>query len=133
MNKLVSINPAIDGNAGGLVYFVYEDTKEYLKIGYSEKITERLRTIQNSNPRPLIVLGLVGGGFHFEQSLHQHFSEHRVRGEWFRCHSDIMEAFSNPLNLPVQDAIIELQYLDMGYPKNYNCPCVEVHTCGRKQ
>lgn len=67
------------------VYFIADDYAHAVKIGRSSSPAWRLHQLQTANPHPLRMLG------YFEESdtlseaiLHERFSDHHVRGEWFR-------------------------------------------------
>jgi len=55
----------------------------YIKIGLSRNVANRLRELQTSSPEPLHLVGTFAGGRRLERLLHQRFADHRVRGEWF--------------------------------------------------
>lgn len=75
-----------------MIYFIeasYAKTK-FIKIGYSANPKTRLRNLQSSCPLPLKLLGCRPGNEADEHSLHFQFRRHRVRGEWFRPHQDLL-------------------------------------------
>ena len=71
---------------GGVVYFIQRENGGDIKIGYTNDIERRLKTLQTGNADRLVVLGLIRGDQALEASLHRKFAIHRVRkdGEWFR-------------------------------------------------
>jgi len=58
---------------------------DFVKIGHSKDPQQRLKDHQTSSPYELwIVVQIpVPDGPNAEQALHEHFSDQRVRGEWF--------------------------------------------------
>jgi predicted DNA-binding transcriptional regulator AlpA len=58
---------------------------EYIKIGMSANVTDRLAAIQDWLPVKMTVHQIfVTEGRRLELDLHHRFSEYRLRGEWFR-------------------------------------------------
>jgi hypothetical protein len=54
-----------------------------VKIGVTADLAGRLKQLQASSPRPLVVLWCARGGREIEDSLHARFYAQRVHGEWF--------------------------------------------------
>lgn len=65
--------------------FVYaiSDGAGFAKIGFARDAAKRLTSIQNGNPRKLVVLGLRSGDRVTEADLHKRLSHARHAGEWF--------------------------------------------------
>lgn len=61
-----------------------------VKIGVSGKVKNRLRELQSGSPYKLHILAEVEGGYVAERRYHKRFSEHRLEGEWFAPHPDIL-------------------------------------------
>lgn len=66
-----------------VVYVIGSPGSSLVKIGKSQNIRARLRSIQNMSPAPLSVLWTTPGGRALETRLHDAFDEYRVHGEWF--------------------------------------------------
>ena len=49
----------------------------------------RKDSLQCANPRPLKLLAVVPDGSQ-EAEYHRRFAEHRIQGEWFEPHEDIL-------------------------------------------
>jgi hypothetical protein len=85
-----------------------------IKIGKSQGVTERLRTIQSMSPVPLKMIGYVVGYTMTERALHKRFADHRAHGEWFRSAPEISSWLEQNREKPV----IGLEHLrvdpDMG-------------------
>lgn len=71
------------------VYFVGGD-QGAIKIGFAKSPDDRLREIQVGSPIPLSILALVEGGPKLEKGYHRRFAAHRLHGEWFAPHPDIL-------------------------------------------
>ena len=64
------------------------DAFRYIKIGYSTDVKKRLSSLQTSNPRELILVGIIDNVDQcLEKEIHDYLEdlipECRVRGEWF--------------------------------------------------
>ena len=70
------------------VYFVSDG--HAIKIGYASNPKARMRAHQTSCPRRLRLMAVARGGMGLERLYHERFAEHRIRGEWFRIHDDIL-------------------------------------------
>jgi len=69
---------------------------EYVKFGMTADLDSRIRSMQTGCPLEIVVVGYVRGGSSLEAAVHQFFSPHRERGEWFSMHDsmrNILEAF----------------------------------------
>lgn len=53
-----------------------------VKIGIAQDVNQRLSTLRTGNPDKLSLLLKLNGNQ--EAELHGQFSEHRLRGEWFK-------------------------------------------------
>ena len=63
------------------VYFLsYGDA---VKIGYSNDIDKRVKSIRLMSPVPLTLIGVIPGGKDKEHELHMRFYHQRKHGEWF--------------------------------------------------
>lgn len=69
--------------ARGFVYFIRFDRTKRLKIGYTTKLGERLRTIENTNGERGSLCALLIGSTSLEAKAHNHFRRWRLKGEWF--------------------------------------------------
>lgn len=73
-----------------MIYFIKEYDK--VKIGFSEsKPKERLSQLQTGNAYELTMIFLMEGDRDDEVWLHELFSDHAIRGEWFRLDREIIE------------------------------------------
>ena len=67
-----------------VVYFIADETGEKVKIGITEDVQQRLRSLQMSSPTPLRLSGTIRGGRRVEAELHERFARIRLHGEWFK-------------------------------------------------
>lgn len=70
-------------------YFIGSD-KGPVKIGHSTNPMARLCAIQTGYPHKLRVLAVREGGVAVERAYHDLFAAHRLQGEWFERHPDIL-------------------------------------------
>lgn len=75
------------------VYFCRFD--DAVKIGFAKHVPSRLRAIQTTLPRKLVLLRQVDGGRAVERWLHQHYKARRLHGEWF-AYSECMLTIEPP-------------------------------------
>ena len=72
-----------------MVYFVKHT--EYVKIGFTNDIRNRLSQLQISCPVKLKLLGLIKGGEEDETILHKKFKHLSSNGEWFNCTQELCD------------------------------------------
>jgi hypothetical protein len=73
----------------GTVYFV-GPADGPIKIGYASRLEYRLKDLLTMNAYPLIVHATVEGQVSVERAYHKRFKAHRLHGEWFAPHPDIL-------------------------------------------
>lgn len=73
----------------GFVYFIRSGDGP-IKIGYSKNVQRRLKDLQTISPYPLSILATYPGCPSDERRFHRLFAEHRLEGEWFAPHEDIL-------------------------------------------
>jgi hypothetical protein len=71
------------------VYFITDG--HAIKIGFASCPQERIRTHQTSQPRRLRLMATAKGDHGLERLYHKRFAAHRIRGEWFELHDDILD------------------------------------------
>ena len=71
------------------IYFVQRGDG-LIKIGFSSDPRTRLQTLTGEHG-VLRSLLLVSGGRAEEREFHDRFSTHRVTGEWFRTHEEVLD------------------------------------------
>lgn len=64
------------------IYFVQSEDG-FIKIGCSQNVKSRFRTIQGDNHMKIKLIGKMKGGYDLEAKLHRKFKKFRKRGEWF--------------------------------------------------
>jgi hypothetical protein len=71
------------------VYFVGGDVGG-IKIGTAREPSRRLADLQCGSPVRLAILAVVSGTHELELEYHRRFAAHRLHGEWFERHPDIL-------------------------------------------
>ena len=64
----------------------------FVKIGRSDNVQDRVAALQTSSPRKVVLLGHVQGDH--EKKLHRLLAKYRVSGEWFSFHDDVRAALT---------------------------------------
>jgi hypothetical protein len=72
------------------VYAVRHVRTKRIKIGSSLMPITRLSQLQVANSEELELLGVCPGGLQAEEALHRRFARHRVRGEWYKPHKEVL-------------------------------------------
>lgn len=98
-----------------MAHFVYFITDgEFIKIGISKSIQERLLNLQTSNAKPLFLLRSIECdsskyASNLERALHKHFQESRLCGEWFRLNWQEIEPTLDSIKPFLSDQDRELE------------------------
>jgi hypothetical protein len=72
------------------LYFIQCGEAGPIKIGASSRPLNRLRDLQVANPAPLKLLAHIHTAPSEERRLHAELNAHRVRGEWFEPHPEVL-------------------------------------------
>lgn len=72
-----------------VVYFVQADCGP-IKIGTTGNIEWRLKTLEGQSPVPVKLLATTSGQRLDEYAYHARFAAHRLHGEWFSPHPDLL-------------------------------------------
>jgi len=79
-----------------MIYFVKCEKTNYVKIGYTDNLSSRLRAIQTHCPLKILLIGCIEGSKYEEQWWHKRWGGYRLRGEWFEAtpqlYNEIREA-----------------------------------------
>jgi hypothetical protein len=103
-----------------MVYLIVDEEEKFCKIGHSKDPQKRLQSLQSSSPCLLYLSYVIRGGKELERKLHDKFSHHRVRGEWYKCVSSIFNLFE------------ERGYLIMSTHLDYKDPNLEADKDGNE-
>ena len=73
----------------GALYFL-KDRHGAIKIGATTNFPKRLKELSYRMREALTVLCVVDGASNQERDYQKRFREHRIKGEWFHPHPDIL-------------------------------------------
>lgn len=77
-----------------MIYLISHND-QFLKIGYTNNIKNRLSQLQCSSPIKLKLLHLIDGDTSLESDIHNMFRHIGASGEWFKYDESIIDYFSN--------------------------------------
>lgn len=72
------------------IYLVLDARSSAVKIGIAVDVKRRLNSLQHANPNQLELVDWAPGTYALERFLHGWLSEHRIRGEWFTLHHEVL-------------------------------------------
>lgn len=78
-----------------VVYIIKPAGLDYVKIGVTRRICQRLYELQAGSPQPLRVVAMFAGGVDLEARLHYTFIRYHSQGEWFRLGADIKQMLAD--------------------------------------
>ena len=77
-----------------MIYLISHND-QFLKVGYTNNIKNRLSQLQCSSPIKLKLLHLIDGDTSLESDIHNMFKHIGTSGEWFKYDESILDYFSN--------------------------------------
>jgi len=93
LEEFAEVNPKGDvppkSRPADNVYFIQANTGQ-IKIGIARDVKCRLARLRTMSPVSLSLLAQTDGGQPQEATYHARFAEHRLHGEWFSPHPDIL-------------------------------------------
>jgi excisionase family DNA binding protein len=78
-----------DAGLTGLIYVV--GFADYIKIGYTKNVAQRVASLEGGLPQKLTVHAVMPGSIRKEFALHARFKKHRLNGEWFLREGDLAD------------------------------------------
>lgn len=91
LNSQEEITARCNQSKNERVYFLLSKKCRTLKIGYSSRLSNRIKALQASSPEDLTLLKSIPGSKQLEAELHKKFCASRLHGEWFSATPEIME------------------------------------------
>lgn len=99
----------------GYIYFIQMGFMGPIKIGLTKDIDKRLVSLQTGSPYPLRLLSWTPGNEETEKYVHDLYRDHRLEGEWFLPHPDLVQDieyleqlhkdFNHPFPVPERDLV----------------------------
>lgn len=77
----------------GVVYFAGSSDSP-IKVGYTINLDKRISAIKTAAPTPVKLLTSVPGNRKTESYFHARLRPHRLQGEWFTPHSEVLDLIS---------------------------------------
>ena len=100
----ISSLPKIEREPRKWKTYIFKDISTNIyKIGRSENVNERMRSLSNSSGRTLVSLFLFNGDI--EKDLHSIFSKYRVKGEWFEIPCEEFRGIFNAIKEKLQPSL----------------------------
>lgn len=100
-----------------MIYFIYDG--DYIKIGYTTNIKQRLKNIATANPRKLELVKIIDGDNQLEYIIQEYFSNYHLSGEWFRYEGELYNYINNSLILDFTNPFLFLSPSLNDYYKKY--------------
>lgn len=98
-----------DQDSPDSVYFILAAGQDLVKIGVSNNIRKRFKSLQTMSPVDLVLAGVVSGGRMLEQFLHEILAEARVKGEWFDLKNEnVLKVVESAASGTLQRALVEI-------------------------
>lgn len=102
--------PRLTCGARLYIYFVQCTRTARIKIGRTDDIVSRAMGLQGSSPVELRLVGLLVGPALLEPSLHAHFADHRLHGEWFDAAQPVVEFVGQVKDGTIQNRINRAEF-----------------------
>jgi DNA-binding transcriptional ArsR family regulator len=67
-----------------IIYFIRETDSNFVKIGITNNVKERLSKLQTGNPKTLYISKTYEGNIYGETILHDYFKDYHFNLEWFK-------------------------------------------------
>lgn len=87
-----------------MVYFIRAGADGPIKIGIARDPAGRLATLQTGHHDTLSIVAITAGGSAQEAAYHAAYRAHRLRGEWFDPHPDILAEIDRLSPTPTKDS-----------------------------
>jgi hypothetical protein len=93
----------------GVVYFVEAEGTGFIKIGKTNNIEKRLRSLQTATPHRLILRKCLTGATH-EKNMHDFYKEYKIRGEWYKLDGKLKDYVDSLPDPSLKDGVVEWYY-----------------------
>jgi hypothetical protein len=84
-----------DYPSGDRVYFI-DCNSEFIKIGTTGILRDRIAALRTGNPYPLEMVAMLRGGRDIERAFQHEFIEYQHSREWFRLEGRLKEFLALP-------------------------------------
>jgi len=100
-----------------MIYFIKVD--EYVKIGFTKNVNQRIKNLQTGNHRKLELLCEIEGGYYLEKQYHDYFQQYRQQGEWFEYRDELYDTIQILIHggeLPKELDPLAYEYMIFAFP-----------------
>ena len=73
------------------VYLIHAEGTDAYKIGLTNNVNLRLKSLQTSNPNKLSIVKCIDGDSQLERRIHSYYDKNHVNGEWFSFNNTMIE------------------------------------------
>ena len=73
-----------------MIYFIAQNNNR-VKIGYSQDIKKRIKSLKTASSYPLLLLGFIEGNRDVEKYYHEKFNKFHIQLEWFSVSREIID------------------------------------------
>lgn len=77
------------------VYIIKAVGTDRVKIGWSQDVDARIRSLQTGCPYQIEVINVIATAPEMERRIHGWLSQYRIHGEWFVLPNDIAERLAD--------------------------------------
>lgn len=81
-----------------MIYFLRAKDSGNIKIGYSTNPEQRKAGLQSAHYEELEFVGLMDGTIDDETVIKRRFAKHKIRGEWYSPHQEILDFIATNAN-----------------------------------
>lgn len=92
-----------------MVYFI-QSSEGSIKIGYSQNIQKRLKSLQTNHSSSLQLLGIIKGDKQKEKEIHNLFKNSRIKGEWFFPSYQVLKFIKENTTLDLVDSTDKIDH-----------------------
>lgn len=78
----------------GFVYIAHCEALDYFKIGITSCVEARMKALRAEWRAPVFLVDSFPSDIRVEKALHERLSHHRLKGEWYRRRSEVLQAFA---------------------------------------
>jgi len=69
---------------GSYIYAIWAENTDFVKIGYTTHVGNRMVSLKTASPHELVLIGLIEGPREIEGQIQKELIDDRKRGEWYR-------------------------------------------------
>lgn len=115
-----SDDPELSGDWKGYVYFISNEVKDKVKIGYSKNPWARIKDLQTTSSEKLLLVATVKTTDASEKKLHAELAEYLIHGEWF-CICPLISGLINSIKTKEITNVVD----SIDYCRNYGITTVD--------